>query len=81
MANIVRFPRPIRRRCTTSRTRSRPSSINLLASSRSAKQQTVSAANVFQQLALENRFALAMLENLGRTMLIETRRHCLRGPL
>jgi len=37
------------------------------------KRRVVAAANVFQELALENRYALEMLERLARAMLGETR--------
>lgn len=76
MSTILKFHRRIRRRRRRSancKRKSTPSTKNSQPSSRIVK-QTIAAANVFQQLALENRYALEMLERLARTMLAETRR-------
>lgn len=73
MSKVLRFNR--RSRQTKSERSNRTSNISRNNSRNSSPRkhpQTTGAASVFQQLALVNPFALAMLVNLGRRMLAES---------
>ena len=76
MADLIRFPRLRWRRrsykCDRCNTKLTPSHATLPSSKRSDK--AVEVANVFQELALENRHALETLEKLAKQILAETRR-------
>lgn len=73
MNNVVPFKQSIPRRpCKNFKRKSTSYKGNSRHLSQSVK-QIVGAANVFQQLAIENRYGLEMLERLGREILAETR--------